>query len=153
MYSQALDLFGAIINTTSFLLINGTYASKCVFYIKTENVTFTYDANATQQLLSSGQTMDQIQQAEQNSTEQASAYGYDDRCMFATGDLTAMLTNWQNGIVSSDDYNKAKCSGKVFGSGNVSGTTGNAQSCAQNSDCGPNGLCNLADDECLQRVN
>ncbi len=115
--TTAVDFFGAIINTTSLYEINGTEEGRCVFHIKTENLSFHYDQNMTQKMLASNKTIDQIHQSEQNQTAQmlSSSPMYDDTCRFDQGDLTAMLQRWADGNFSSGDYSGAECSGKVFG--------------------------------------
>jgi len=145
--SQPVNFFGAIINTTSYFQINGTDQGKCLFYIKTLNISLRYDDQTVQQLLKSGVTMAQIRETEKNASENAEKSGVlmDDVCRFEQKDLTNLLTRWAVGNFSSNDYKNAECTGKVFG-------TTAKQNCTKNSDCGANELCNMATGECLKYI-
>lgn len=117
-YSMVMNFFGTVINTTSFMQVNGTENDRCLFYIRTESVDIKYDSNTTQALLDSGKTMEEIHEIEKNLSEaaEASENKLDELCRFnSSSDLAAMLRLWQEGKFSSSDYDNAECTGNING--------------------------------------
>ncbi len=113
-YTVAMEFFGTVINTTSFMQINGTVNEKCIFQIRTERINVHYDKNTTQQLLDSGKTMEEIKESELNLTLNAASSGnkIDEVCKFdSSEDLASMLKEWQAGNFSTSDYENAECMG------------------------------------------
>lgn len=115
VFIAPVDMFGVLITTTSFVEIKGLEESKCVFYIRTEDVKMEYSEELIQQMLDGGLTEEEIEQQRQLAEEQAQQVGLDDTCRFNTSDLEALLRRWQQGNFSSEDYDVAECEGKMFG--------------------------------------
>jgi hypothetical protein len=114
-YSISINFFGANSTTVDFLQINGTENGKCIFYIKTLNSTVKYSDALRKQLIQGGETDAQVTEQETEANDaQKTMVGRDGTCKFDNADLTAMLTNWNDGKFSSSDYSKADCTGPMF---------------------------------------
>ncbi len=97
-----MDLLGVNQTTTSYYEIRGLQQGKCIFYIQTENISLTFPSGTSERVISQ-------QQALYNSLE-----GRNGTCQFSTSDLAIMLNLWSMGNFSSDDFDKANCSGDYF---------------------------------------
>ena len=117
-YSIAMNFIGTIINTSSYLQVNGTEDGRCLFYIRTDDVNIKYDANTTQSMIDSGKTMEEIKEMEKNMTEIASASEnkLDELCKFnSSEDLADVLRLWKMGSFATSDYDNAECTGNING--------------------------------------
>ena len=110
-----LDFFGAITTTTLYQELRGYEDDRCVYYLRTDMVEVSYSDEMKQQMLDNGSTEEQIEEQRSLTEDAAQQAGYDDTCLFTTNDLVALLTRWQQGTFSMDDYDVAECSGKIFG--------------------------------------
>jgi hypothetical protein len=116
-YTVTVDVFGLLMTSRSLLEIKGLEADKCVFYMKTEQVDIEFSEELIQQMLAGGATQEQIEEQEKAANEQAdmTTEGADGACRFDAADLAAMLSRWQEGAFSSEDWAVAECGGAMFG--------------------------------------
>jgi len=96
------DILGVKQTTTSSFEIKGIELEKCIFYLRTERIGLTFPSGTSQEIIN--------QQKEISKKLE----GRDGTCKFKIDDLTAMLTRWKNGNLSSDDFNVAECNGTFF---------------------------------------
>ena len=141
-YSQMLPIFGVEITSVTMLSLEAQ-EDKCILHLKTKDIQVRYSNELKQQMKSMNMTDEQIAEAEVNASKNAQGTKYDDKCIFEKEDLTSMLTRWNEGSFSTSDFSNAECSGEVFGEPEEE------VPCTKNSDCGPGGLCNLANNKCL----
>lgn len=114
-HEVTIDLFGMDLTTTSYYEIQGMDQDDCLFYIRTEEQHIEFSDDLVQSLLDSGYTEEEISQEEDDSNDAADLVeGKDGTCRFDTADLTDMLTRWQEGSFSSDDWDVAECEGTFF---------------------------------------
>lgn len=114
-WAYDLDFFGAITSTILYQEIKGFDGDRCVYYQRTDSVEVSYSDEMVQQMIDNGLTEEQIEEQRSLAEEAAQQAGYDDTCLISTNDLVALLTRWQQGTFSTEDYDTAECSGKVFG--------------------------------------
>lgn len=96
------DIFGVKQITTSFLEIKEMESDKCILYMRTEKIDLTFPSGTAQEIVN--QQKELYQKLE----------GRDGSCKFKISDLTDMLIRWKAGNLSSDDFETAECSGKMF---------------------------------------
>ena len=114
-YAETTNVFGIVQTTTLFFEIKGIEEDKCILYIRDEKNDLKLSDETIQQMLAGGATQERIQEQEQRVNEYADLVeGIDGLCKFNTNDLTSMLDKWKAGNFSTDDWNVAECSGKMF---------------------------------------
>ncbi len=109
-----LDFMGALITSTTALNIEGPDMGQCVFHITTERVDVSYSDDIIQQMKDNGMSDDDIEVQRQMMEDASMQTGYDDTCRGSEDDLVSLLTNWQAGNISTDDWLPFSCEGKVF---------------------------------------
>lgn len=112
LYTVSIDLFGMFDTVTTDMEIKGIESGKCIYYQRTESNSIKFTNEMVQQMLDGGATQEQIDQQEQTANDSAQqTVGMEKTCKFDTKDLTAMLKRWKQGIMSTDDWDVAKCEG------------------------------------------
>ena len=109
-----LDMGGILVSTTTEIAIDGPEEGQCVFRVKTAMVEVSYSEEAIQQMKDNGMSDADIEAQSLMIEEQNLQAGYDDVCRGSADDLAVMLTNWNNGSFSLDDWDPFTCEGKVF---------------------------------------
>ncbi|HBU06535.1 MAG TPA: hypothetical protein DEB09_00450 [Candidatus Magasanikbacteria bacterium] len=116
--SYTLDMFGVNYNFTDYYEIKDTVKGKCILYMKTNNVTVSYNKEAKDDLIASGMSEAQISEFEKsgNADVQNNFNGKDAVCIFSQNSLlTQLLTEWQAGDRVSTIITKvAQCSGPLL---------------------------------------
>ena len=98
-----LDFFGMKQTTVSLFEIRGvTDGNRCALYMRTEKNDIEFPAGTPSEVVSE-------QKAIAKKLE-----GRDAICKFATADLTAMLTRWKEGELSTEDLRVAESEGRIF---------------------------------------
>ena len=99
----SIDIFGIGINNTGTIYyeLKGTDGSECIFYIRAEEYSVIYTDEFKQQMLESGATQEELDQAEQQANEDYDPLeGRDGQCLIKKDDLTNVLTRWADGNFS-----------------------------------------------------
>lgn len=100
--TYVLNFFGMEQTSTSTYGIQGMEGDKCVFYLRTESIEVSYPEGTDQETIDEQRaTYDQLE-------------GLEGTCKFETSDLTAMLERWEQGSLSSSDWDVAECEGEYF---------------------------------------
>ncbi|MCK5611986.1 hypothetical protein KAR91_59500 [Candidatus Pacearchaeota archaeon] len=111
MSENSIDFLGIIINATTQMEINTSLeAGNCTYYQIIEDYSIEYSEALKQQLIAGGDSSEEVDIQEAAAQVDAQALiGSEKTCTFVMADLTAILTNWQGGIVSADDFDVATC--------------------------------------------
>ncbi len=109
----SVDFFGVNITGITYYELKGIEDSQCTFYLRTEEAHISYTNELKQQMLDSGLTQEEIEQAEQQTNEQYNLLeGRDGQCTIETSDLTPLLTGWKDGNFSGGTSCSLTDSGK-----------------------------------------
>lgn len=100
--TATLEILGIKQISTSFFEIKGSEADKCNFYLRTEKLDLIFPPNIPQEIVNREKEI------------QKDLEGRDGICKFDTSDLTVLLTRWERGIFSVEDFNTAECRGIYF---------------------------------------
>lgn len=128
--SGTVNLFGLVQTGTTLYETRGYIGELCILYLKVERAESRYSDELVQQLLNTGQSLEQIRQQEQQ-VKQASAatVGKDGTCQFEVERLVSLLRKWKSGSFSggvtidpvsgkqqeaTGDFAGANCQGSYF---------------------------------------
>ena len=114
------NLFNVTRTTETSYELKGLDGDKCIFYLKTANITVKYDDTLRQETLNSGITPESIQQRENvENIEANKSEGKDGTCKIKPEDLSNVLKIWnsdslQVGTFPEDVWTYAGCTGSYF---------------------------------------
>lgn len=111
-----MNLLGAVTTGRTYLEMRGLEGDRCLLYVRNEGGSVTFSPELIEQLRASGLTDDQIAEQQQQANLSAeSTRGLEGTCRIAPADLVAMLTRWQAGTYSTEDWDTGDCQGSMFG--------------------------------------
>ncbi|MCX6788838.1 MAG: hypothetical protein NTZ36_03085 [Candidatus Jorgensenbacteria bacterium] len=110
---------GVSVESTITLNIAGYQDSKCVFSVKVDSASASLSQDSIKKMQATGVTSDQIAAKELELSKMAKAsVGRSGVCNFLdTNNLTVLLTKWQTGRVTPEDFKYLDCKGEYFGQG------------------------------------
>lgn len=113
--TQTHEVLGVLQTTSAYREIKGFTQDRCTFYVKTEKVDAKYGEATIQDMIQNSFSREEVRvrEIEINKTLDAME-GKDGTCKFKVDDLMSLLTRWKKGILSTDDYAAAECSGPIF---------------------------------------
>ncbi len=82
--------------------------------MRTLGATLTFSPELIEQLRASGLTDEQIAEQQQASQAVESTQGLEGLCRMTVSDLVGMLTRWQEGTYSTEDWEGQDCQGSMF---------------------------------------
>lgn len=114
--TTGLDLGGIKASSITYQEIKGPQAGGCSFYIKYLDASISYSPEMKNELVKQGSTLAEVNAQEQEAQKQQKiVIGRNGTCLYKNNaDLTQMLTNWQKGSYSSEDFDKGNCTGSYF---------------------------------------
>ncbi len=115
-WTTELDMMGMLTTSRTLIEIRGQEGDRCLLYVRTEGGSVTFTPELIDRLRASGLTDEQIaEQQQQANLSIESTQGLEGTCRMAPSDLVAMLSRWQEGRFSTEDWEPGECEGSMFG--------------------------------------
>jgi len=115
LFPLELDMMGVMIKSTTYQEIVGPEGDLCVVRFRTEEISIEYSQEAIDQMLATGMTQEMIDETIAQVEAQAQQGKLDETCRIDVDQLTAIMSQWEEGSFSTEDWVGMDCEGSVMG--------------------------------------